>query len=80
VAKQAKTDADLIAAYANNPAYIGIDVAAQLHRMRAWCIANRKPVNERRFVNWLNRCDTPITGTTGTPERIKSALGYQDGM
>jgi hypothetical protein len=80
-AKIARADADLIATYASNPAYADIDVTAQLHKMRAWCAVNRKEPTERRFVNWLNRCDRPLAGSTrGTPERIKTALGYQEGM
>ena len=58
--KQAKTDTEIIAAYSSDIAYRGIDIATQLAKMRNWCAVNRKNPTERRFVNWLNRCDIPM--------------------
>jgi hypothetical protein len=78
--KPARTDAEMITAYASDPAYRGIDVAAQLAKMRNWCVVNHKQPTERRLVNWLNRCDAPLAGATGTPDHIKKSLGYQEGM
>lgn len=44
-----------------NPAYDGIDVKVQFEKMKVWCKEHRKEPTRRRFVNWLNRCDKPIT-------------------
>lgn len=44
-----------------NPAYTGIDVDREWHKMSAWCLANRQKPSRRRFVNWLNRADKPLT-------------------
>jgi uncharacterized protein YdaU (DUF1376 family) len=78
--KPARTDAEIVATYTNDAAYRGIDVAAQLSKMRNWCAVNGKEPTERRFVNWLNRCDQPLTVKAGTPDRIKTALNYEEGM
>lgn len=52
--------ADLLTALEANPAYEGIDVRHEYHRMHAWCGVNGKKPTERRFVNWLNRCEKPL--------------------
>jgi hypothetical protein len=41
-------------------AYYGIDVRRELAKMTAWCTANNRQPNRRRFINWLNRCDRPL--------------------
>lgn len=43
-----------------DPAYQGIDVEREHAKATVWCKAHRKVLTERRFVNWLNRCDKPI--------------------
>jgi len=45
---------------AENPAYQGINIEAELGKMTAWCAANSKQRTRRRFVNWLNRAERPI--------------------
>jgi hypothetical protein len=45
--------------------YAGIDVAVELGKLKRWCEVNGKQPTRRRFVNWLNRCDRPLQGTSG---------------
>jgi len=52
---------DFFAECRSNPAYAGIDVDREWHKMSAWCLANRQKPTRRRFVNWLNRADKPLT-------------------
>lgn len=56
-----------------SPAYEGIDVVAQFHRMNQWCLANNKHPTRRRFTNWLNRCDQPIKNS---PTAIDYSKGF----
>ena len=46
----------------SNPAYAGIDVSREHAKMAQWCAVNRKQPTRRRFVNWLNRADKPMSG------------------
>lgn len=46
-----------------NAAYEGIDVGREYGKMCAWCETNRKQPTRRRFINWLNRVDSPIPTT-----------------
>ncbi len=55
------TDGEWLAGLKSNPTYLGVDVDRELGKMQAWCAANRKEPTRRRFVNWLNRCDKPMS-------------------
>ena len=57
------SDADWLASLASDSTYAGIDVSREYGKMTAWCKAHRKEPTRRRFVNWLNRVDKPMTGT-----------------
>src|SRR5262245_1501017 len=50
-----------------NPAYSMLNVQQCYYRMVAWCNANRKEPTRRRFINWLNREDKPMTATPKNP-------------
>jgi hypothetical protein len=54
------SDTQFLESLKANPAYKGIDIDRELGKCQAWCIANGKSPNKRRFVNWLNRADKPI--------------------
>lgn len=45
----------------NDPAYKGIDVAREHAKMARWCKENKQIPTRRRFVNWLNRADKPLS-------------------
>lgn len=55
------TDGDWLSELSASPAYQGIDVPREFGKMQAWCSVNRKQPTKRRFVNWLNRVERPLT-------------------
>jgi hypothetical protein len=57
-------DSEWLANLSSNPAYTGINVSAEFGRMQAWCAVNKKQATRRRFVNWLNRCERPMSAYT----------------
>jgi len=77
VKKPARTDAEIVAAYSADIAYRGIDVAAQLSKMRNWCAVNHKEPTERRFVNWLNRCEASLAPAASTAQ-TRVSFGARD--
>lgn len=44
-----------------NKAYCGIDVETEYAKMLRWCKENNEQPTRRRFINWLNRVDKPLT-------------------
>lgn len=42
-------------------AYADIDVRREFSKMRTWCVVNNKRPTRRRFINWLNRADKPMS-------------------
>lgn len=69
------SDEDFIASLEANKAYAGIEIQREFLRMVAWCQANGKQPNRRRFVNWLNRIDRPmVLGSTGALERLEERI------
>src|SRR5262245_16224859 len=44
-----------------NPAYSMLNVRHCYQRMMVWCETNGKQPSRRRFINWLNREDKPMT-------------------
>ncbi len=44
-----------------DPAYRGIDVAREHGKMGNWCRVNKKQPTRKRFVNWLNRIERPMS-------------------
>lgn len=52
-------------------AYQGIDVQREYNKMVRWCETNRKEPTRRRFINWLNRCDRPLTAQASKPDHTK---------
>lgn len=60
-------DAEWIAELQRDPAYTGIDVPREFAKLNRWCVVNRKQPTRRRFINWLNRVDRPISRQPETP-------------
>ena len=57
--KQPKqTDAEWLAELATSSAYRGIDVRREHAKALVWASANKKTMSRRRFINWVNRCET----------------------
>ena len=55
------TDDEWIDSLAKDPTYAGINVAREHGKMLTWCDVNRKEPTRKRFANWLNRVDKPMT-------------------
>jgi hypothetical protein len=45
----------------SNPEYNGIDITCEWDLCQQWCAKNRAVFSRRRFLNWLSKCDRPIT-------------------
>jgi len=60
-------DAEWLQSLKANPAYAGIEIDREFGKARAWCDTMRRTLNRRRFVNWLNRCERPMS--TYTPHK-----------
>jgi hypothetical protein len=57
--KQPKqTDEQWLAELATSSAYRGIDVRREHAKALVWAAANKKTMSRRRFINWVNRCET----------------------
>ena len=57
--KQPKqTDAEWLTELATSSAYRGIDVRREHAKALVWAAANKKTMSRRRFINWVNRCET----------------------
>lgn len=54
-------DETWLAELSAKPAYNGIDVRREFSKMETWCAANKKQATRRRFINWLNRVDKPLS-------------------
>ena len=64
--KQPKqTDAEWLAELATSPAYRGIDVPREHAKALVWASANKKTMSRRRFINWVNRCETAMAPQAG---------------
>jgi hypothetical protein len=75
-AKPAPTsDEDFIASLEANEAYRGLDIRREFVRMKTWCGVNNKQPTRRRFINWLNRADKPMGGSSfqSSPQKPKPA-------
>lgn len=67
------TDSEWIATLKTDSAYKGIDVGREHGKMVNWCKAHNKAPTRRRFINWLNRADLPMSGTPNTYQKPKEA-------
>ena len=59
------SDSDWLAELCQNPAYEGIEVMREFEKMKAWACTNKKQPSRRRFINWLNRAEKPISSAGG---------------
>lgn len=55
----------------DNPIYEGIDVRVLYGKMLVWCETYGKKPTRRRLVNWLNREDKPLKGSSGNGQTKK---------
>ena len=54
-----------------NPAYSMFNVRMLYLKMLEWCKANHKMPSRRRFINWLNKEDKPMTAKASPPGNAK---------
>lgn len=73
VSAPAPTLEALIEEFKDNPAYKGIDVTREAHKMANWCATNGRHATRKRFINWLNRCESPIAAPQ-LPQRQQTYL------
>lgn len=59
----APTDDDWLKALGENSAYKGIDVRREHAKMVVWCKERKNQPTRRRFINWLNRAEKPMTAS-----------------
>ena len=52
--------ASILEALSKNVAYEGIDLPIEMGKAQAWCVANRRKLSHRFFVNWLNKVEKPM--------------------
>lgn len=73
-----QTDAEWLASLKANPAYAAIDVDREHAKAAVWCQTNGKVLTRPRFVNWLNRCDRPMSGPEGKPRTWQPPSGGEN--
>lgn len=74
------TDEEFISSLTENIAYHGINVKVQLAKMDAWLLANPNRQKTRRFVvNWLNKCDRPVSGNGHSKDYSKGTGVFAEG-
>jgi len=61
--KIVETDEQWLEGLKANQAYQGINIVAEYGKMVAWCGVNKKQATKRRFINWLNRAEKPLSFT-----------------
>jgi hypothetical protein len=59
-----QSDSQWLDALSKDSANRGIDVPREYGKMRQWCQVNHKHPTRKRFVNWLNRADKPMSAST----------------
>lgn len=56
-----RSDSEWIEDLKRNPAYQGINIEAEQAKLKTWCEVNKRQPTRRRFVNWLNRIERPMS-------------------
>jgi hypothetical protein len=79
--KKIVSDDEWLESIKSNPAYQGIDVDREHGKMMAWCQTHNKMPSRKRFLNWLNRADRPMSSTTSSRYDflLETAKGGEDG-
>jgi hypothetical protein len=74
VAVTATNDEEWLGELSQNPAYATLDVRLELGKMQAWCSANGKQPSRKRFVNWLNRSERPMSACGIAPSQSRKPM------
>jgi hypothetical protein len=65
-ASSSTSSSDWIKELSTDSTYSGIDVKREFGKMANWCKVHNVQPTRRRFVNWLNRADKPLSGPKAT--------------
>ena len=68
------SDTEWLSMLAINTAYFGIDVKREYAKAGSWCEANKKQLTRRRFVNWLNRAERPMSADLVKPKPTQAEI------
>lgn len=68
------SDAEWLESLKASPAYNGLEVEVIYSKMLSWCDVNSKIPSRKRFVNWLNREERPMTAG-GKGKQVKPRVG-----
>jgi len=78
--KQPKqTDEEWLAGLATSSAYSGIDIRREHAKAIVWAAANKKTMSRRRFINWINRCETTMAPQTTRPYVLTASMPEPNG-
>ncbi len=71
-------DSEWIASLKSDKTYAGVDVDRELGKMHQWCKIRQLTPSRRRFINWLNRAEKPMTTKNGRdPDELMSDKLWQ---
>ncbi len=71
-------DSEWIASLKADKTYAGVDVDRELGKMHNWCKIRQLTPSRRRFINWLNRAEKPMTTKNGRdPDELMSDKLWQ---
>ncbi len=72
-------EASWLKSLAIDEAYRGIDVNREFAKMKVWCLTRHRQPTRRRFVNWLNRCEKPLSSAPApASQRITTPKRYTE--
>lgn len=67
--KAKETAEELITQAKFSPAYDGLDVEKEWHKMEAWCRQRKLDPTAKRYINWLNRAEIPLENPPKTHQK-----------
>ncbi len=71
-------DSEWITSLKSDKTYSGVDVDRELGKMHQWCKIRQLTPSRRRFINWLNRAEKPMTTKNGRdPDELMSDKLWQ---
>lgn len=73
------SDSEWLASLCTSTAYQGIDVRREFEKMNLWACTNKKQATKRRFINWLNRVERPLSVSNGAAAPQKPSLNEPRG-
>lgn len=72
-----QSDAEWLETLQADETYKALDVKGEYAKMVHWCQVNRKAPSRRRFINWLNRAERPMTAVAATSAQPTAPVWVQ---